>query len=258
MMTKINLIDIGSVGGFDIPWSFNTDKIEYSLSFEPNDQPILNSKNLRYNSAIWNFDGEANFYVSGHNGTGSSLLKQNFTWVNNNFDAIKNNGNKKLNQSWFERSKITNEFKCQVKKLDTVLSEIHAAIGEDIKFHFLKSDTQSGEYYVLEGAENFLKTDCLGLELELYRYPLYENIILEQEVKDYLRSLGFFVAGWTGYKNSFESQADYLFLKKEAKNQEEQNIIDLIKEVYKPQRGGIIKHRSLLQKVTAKLKMNLK
>lgn len=40
-MSKIYLIDIGAIGGFALPWSFHTDKIERSLSFEPNEAPIL-------------------------------------------------------------------------------------------------------------------------------------------------------------------------------------------------------------------------
>ena len=66
-----------------------------------------------------------------------------------------------------------------------------------------------------KGAENFIKNECLGLELELFKYPLYENIKLESEIKEFLFDYGFRVAGWTGYKNSFLSQWDFLLLKKE-------------------------------------------
>ena len=47
-MSKINLIDIGAVGGFDRPWSLHTDKIERSLSFEPNEAPILTGLNTKF------------------------------------------------------------------------------------------------------------------------------------------------------------------------------------------------------------------
>ena len=79
---KINIIDVGSVGGFDSPWNNHVKCIDWSLSFEPNEPPVLNGKNLKYDCAVWNFDGEAPFYVSGPKGTGSSLLKQNFDSIN--------------------------------------------------------------------------------------------------------------------------------------------------------------------------------
>jgi FkbM family methyltransferase len=258
-MTKINIIDIGAIGGFDIPWKRHQDKLEWSLSFEPNDTPILTGKQLRYDCAVWNFDGEANFYVSGPNGTGSSLLKQNYDWVKNNFEKIKSEGNERLNKSWFERSQITKEFKCPVKKLDSILAELYHQLNHKIPFHFLKSDTQSGEFFVLEGARNYLEEDCLGLELELFRYPLYEGVILEDEVKNYLNQLGFSVAGRTPYQNSFSSQADYLFLRQNPRTSEEKEIINLILSIYQPQgEEKLIKQVSWSGRLFNKSKMMLK
>ncbi|MCZ8058049.1 MAG: FkbM family methyltransferase [Microcystis sp. LE19-12.2C] len=255
IVPKINIIDVGAVGGFDIPWKNHQDKIGWSLSFEPNEIPILTGKKLLYNRAVWNFDGEATFYVSGYNGTGSSLLKQNFDWVRENFENIRLEGNPQLNDTWFERSTVTKEFSCPVKKLDTILAEIYESLSEIIPFHFLKSDTQSGEFFVLEGAKSYLESDCIGLELELFRYPLYQGMVLEDEVKQYLKNLGFRVAGWTGYQNSFNSQADYLFLREKPRSSEEGNMIKLIESVYQP-RGSerIIKRKTLLQRLIYRVK----
>jgi hypothetical protein len=33
---KINIIDVGSVGGYDSPWNNHTIYIDWSLNFEPN------------------------------------------------------------------------------------------------------------------------------------------------------------------------------------------------------------------------------
>jgi hypothetical protein len=230
----INIIDIGSVGGFDSPWKNYTQFIDWSLSFEPNEPSVLDGKNLKYNCAVWNFNGEATFYVSGPNGTGSSLLKQNYDWVKENFGNIRSEGNSTLNDTWLERSQIKKEFLCPVKKLDTILDELEQSLSKHICFDFLKSDTQSGEFFVLEGAKNYLENDCIGLELELFKYPLYQGIVTENGVKDYLSNLGFYVAGWTGYKNSFSSQADYLFLRKNPRSEDEKKKIELIKSIYKP------------------------
>jgi FkbM family methyltransferase len=255
---KINIIDIGSVGGYDLPWKNHTQSIDWSLSFEPNEHSVLAGKNLKYNCAVWNVDGEATFYVSGPNGAGSSLLKQNFDWVQENFKSICMEGRQRLNNTWIKRSQIKKEFLCPVKKLDTILEELDQSLDKHIPFHFLKSDTQSGEFFVLEGAKNYLKNDCIGLDLELFRYPLYQNLVTEDKVKSYLDDLGFYVAGWTGYRNSFASQADYLFLRKNPRSEEETKIIELIKSVYNP-RGSknLIKPMSFshfLSKIKSRIK----
>jgi hypothetical protein len=121
---KINIIDVGSVGGYDSPWNNHTIYIDWSLNFEPNESSVLDGKNLKYDCCVWTFDGDASFYVSGPNGTGSSLLKQNFSWVQENLNIIRLEGNQRLNDTWIERSQITKEFLCPVKKLDTILEDL--------------------------------------------------------------------------------------------------------------------------------------
>jgi len=257
-MNKINVIDIGAVGGFGLPWSKHLDKVYNTLSFEPNEDPILTGNKLRYNCAVWNFDGVADFHVYGKNGVGSSLLTQNLNWVKENFESIKGQGNQQLNSTWFDRSSETNRFQCQVKRLDTILDELEKKRATHTSFQFLKSDTQSGEFFVLDGARQYLERDCLGLDLELFRYPLYEGIILEDRVKAFLDGLGFEIAGWTGYENSFLATADYLFLRKVPRSLEEEKTINLIKNIYAPQgTEKIIKSTSLLEKATNKLKRTL-
>ncbi|AGY57855.1 hypothetical protein [Gloeobacter kilaueensis] len=256
---QINIIDIGAVGGLDLPWKYHPDKVGRTLSFEPNELPILTGTRLRYDCAVWNFDGEANFYISGENGTGSSLLKQNFDWVRQNFEQIKNEGNIALNNTWFERSSSIRQFSCRVKKLDTILAELYQSLGHKVSFPFLKSDTQSGEAFVLDGAQKYLEEDCLALELELYRYPLYEGMILEDEVKASLQSKGFEEAGWTGYQNSFASQADYLFVRQLPRTPQEKIMIELIKSVYGPSgTQRIIKKPSTKDRIFSRMKTIVK
>ncbi len=253
MSEKINLIDIGSLGGVDLPWSKHKNKIGKLLCFEPNEEIVIHPDFIKYNTAIWNEDGFAEFNVSGKDGSGSSLLKQNFKWVEENFESIKNQGNEELNKTWFERSKVKESFKVKVNKLDTVLQELNSKLKEPIRFHFLKSDTQSGEGHVLQGAEQFLKDDCLGLELELFRYPLYEDIIIDEEVKRFLKDLNFRFAGWSGLKNSFNSQYDALFIKNTNRT-EEADIIDLILKVYQPKgTDQLIKQKSFVDKLKGRI-----
>lgn len=255
---NIHLIDVGALDGFDMPWKKHQDKIGFALTFEPNETPVFGEKLIKYNTAIWDYDGEGKFYVVGSIGQGSSLLEPNYEWVKANFERIRTEGNTKFNDTWLERTVIKQTTTLPVKKLDTVLAEVNAQLEKEgkspLKFHFLKSDTQSGEYYVLKGAENWLKTDCIGLEIEAFRYPMYKGVVIDTEVKKYLEDLGFEQIGWTGYMYSFNAACDYLFVRKNPRNAEEKAMIDLIRHIYSPQgREGLIKQPSLYQKVKSKL-----
>ncbi|TAH21200.1 MAG: FkbM family methyltransferase [Cytophagales bacterium] len=257
-MQKINIIDVGALDGFDIPWKKHQDKIDFALTFEPNEKPIFGEKLIKYNTAIWDYDGEGNLYIIGSIGQGSSLLEPNYEWVKENFEQIRKEGNIKFNDTWHERTIIKRTEKLPVKKIDTVLKEVNTSLQnagkEAIKFNFLKSDTQSGEYYVLKGAENWLKTDCIGLEIEAFRYPMYKGVVIDSEVCKYLEGLGFEQIGWTGYMYSFNAACDYLFVKKNPKNAEEKALIDTIRAVYQPRgKAGIIKQPSLYQKIKSKI-----
>lgn len=254
-MSQINVIDIGAVGGLGTPWKSHPKYLGQVLSFEPNEPPVLTGRYLKYNCAIWHFDGEAEFFVCGPNGDGSSLLEPNFDWVRANFERISTVGDPALNCSWFERAEARSRTVCSVKRLDTVLEELYGVLGRKVPFNFLKSDTQSGEWFVLQGARRYLEEDCLGLELELYRYPLYHKMQLQDDVIAYLQQLGFQVAGRTVYQGTFGSQADYLFLRQVPRSSQERQRIELIESIYNPQgEERLIKQSSQWELITQRLK----
>lgn len=234
VMQKINLIDVGASGGLQRPWCDHEDSLGLTLSFEPNVPPARTGSRIVLNTAVWNFDGRTKFYVSGPSGLGSSILEQNVDWVDQNFESIKDQGDSRLNASWKDRATITAESEIEVRTIDSILQELRASGDCGERFHFLKSDTQSGEFYVLDGAQSYLANDCLGLEVELFRYPLYKGMVLEDEVIMFLASLGFEIRGWTGYQNSFDSQADYLFLKTHELDHGEKRIVEEIERLYAP------------------------
>ncbi|BAC91720.1 hypothetical protein [Gloeobacter violaceus] len=150
---------------------------------------------------------------------------------------------------------MTCQIPCQVKKLDTILQELYRSLERKIDFAFLKSDTQSGEGFVLQGAEQYLREDCLALELELNRYPLCKGMFLENEIKTFLAERGFRVAGWTGYQNSFASQADYLFVRETPCSPRERATIALIESIYNPSRPQRkIKQPSLKARLAARVR----
>jgi FkbM family methyltransferase len=233
MSLPVDLIDIGAVGGLGSPWREHPEAVGHVLGFEPNEPVRREGKRWTQDSAIWNRDGRVPFYISGPDGSGSSLLQQNPEWVAANFERLAEQGDRRLNRTWQERSRISKVVEIEVRTLDSVLDELRPGAA-GARFRFLKSDTQSGEWFVLQGAQEFLARDCVGLELELFRYPLYQGMVLEDEVKAWLAGRGFRVAGWSGYQASFESQADYLFLCAAPRDAEERALIETIEAVYAP------------------------
>ena len=249
---KINLIDIGSVGGIEEPWKMR--HIKNLIQFEPNESEIVEENYWKYPFAITNENKIEKFYVYGNKGTGSSLKKQNVKWFKRYHNLIADFGDSRLNQSWLERSELKKSFDVRCLSLDNFLQN-HRNNFKNSRFHFMKSDTQGGEWDILQGAKNFISNECLGLELELFRYPLYENIKLESEIKEFLFDYGYRVAGWTGYKNSFLSQADYLFLKTKNIDNQEKKLIDVIEKIYAPKGSErIIKKQIFLNRVKKRLK----
>jgi len=249
---KINIIDVGSVGGLGLPWKRHPENVGFTLSFDPFEKLIITDNSLKLQTAIWNCEGDLPFYIySGLNHTGSSLLKQNYKWVEENFERIKHDGDPKLNNTWFERSQLVETRKLNVRTLDSVLSSLYAEYGIKIKFDFLKSDTQSGEYPILEGADNFLR-EAIALQLELYRYPLYENMVLKDDVIEYLTNKGFYVAGKLAYTGSFLSQADYLFIRKNIGGgaREKANLIKRFYQVNKS--GNILIKPTIIERIIEK------
>jgi FkbM family methyltransferase len=233
-LLPIDLIDVGAVGGLGPPWRDRPDAVGHVLSFEPNQPARRDGRRWTHASAIWHRNGRARFYVGGADGSGSSLLRQNSAWVAANFARLVDQGDPRLNRTWQQRSAISKVVEIEVRTLDSVLAEVQAAAGGGPRFRFLKSDTQSGEWFVLQGAQGFLARDCVGLELELFRYPLYRGMVLEDDVKAWLGQRGFRVAGWSGYQASFASQADYLFLRAEPRDQEERALVQTIEAIYAP------------------------
>jgi FkbM family methyltransferase len=229
---KIDIIDVGAVGGFEEPWSESS--TGYYLGFEPNEPTTIDGTRLKFDAAVWSDESEKEFTVLGPNGVGSSLYLPNLEWVRENYSRIRRQGDPLLARTFFERAVEKGKFKLRTRTLDSVLDELRED-GIPARFRFLKCDAQGAEGEILKGAEKFLRDDCLGLELELFRYPLYKGIALEDEVIGRLGEFGFMVAGKTQRKGSFDSQRDYLLLRKEGRDEEETAMLRTIRELYSPQ-----------------------
>lgn len=205
----IGLIDVGSVGGLDRPWNAHAGELSTLLNFDPNEPPNRGDHVLTLQTALWHEPCELPFYIyKGMKGTGSSLFRQNFDYVDAHWQQLQHRGPKHLAETWHERSQRVRTETLPCRTLDAVLRED----VPDLRFHFLKIDAQGAEANILRGAEDFLRTDCVGLQLELFTVPLYEGIALRDEVVAWLAGRDFGLAKVYPPHGSFDSQNDCVFL----------------------------------------------
>ena len=206
----INFIDVGSLGGLVPPWDSNANRVKFLLNFEPNDAPVRKPSSVTYNTAVWESDGVFPFFIyKGLNASGSSLFKQNYDYVRQNYDDLKTRGPQSLAETWFERSELVKTIELKCRTLDNIIKDDFPSVP----FHFMKIDAQGAEYNILKGADNLLRGDCIGLHLELFVIPLYEGIVLLDDVKAYLKQFGFQLKRRFPAHGTFDSQHDCLFLK---------------------------------------------
>lgn len=217
----INFIDVGSIDGLPAPWRSNANLIKFLLNFEPNESPRRGPNSMTYNTAVW--ESEENIY-KGFNATGSSLFKQNYEYVRVNYDDLKKRGPRHLAETWFERSQLvkTTEVKCRT--IDSALRDEFPSTH----FHFMKINAQGAEYNILKGSQTLFSGSCVGFHLELFTLPLYEGIVLLDDVEEYLSEFGFRMTKKFPAHGAFSPQHDCLFLK----DQGDSKLLAVIRKVY--------------------------
>jgi FkbM family methyltransferase len=257
---KVNIIDVGAKGGLEPPWTKHKTNVGTVLGFEPDGSERIGTSKIVLPYAIWSRTGEQVLYLYGKGVGSASLMRQNFDWVRSRFNEIKARGSRRLNESWFKRSTCVGKMRVQVRTLDSVLAELREGGHAEVPFHFLKSDTQSGEYEVLLGAKQYLESECVAALLEVFRYPLLEGIRLAEDIKAHMDSLGFDVIGWSDWQASFLSQRDLLFARRDPRSDAEGAIIDLVKSIYGVDTGpAAFSHkRSLIERVIRRARIKLR
>lgn len=222
----VNFIDIGSIGGLPEPWRRNASSVRFLLNFEPNESPARNANSLTFNTAVWESDKRLPFYIyKGFNKTGSSLFRQNFAYVEAHWEELRHRGPAYLAESWHERSALIETIELECRALDGILGQQLP----ETKFHFMKVDAQGAEFNILNGAKELLAGSCCGLHLELFSLPLYEGIVLLDEVSAFLADFDFRLVKKFPAHGSFDSQNDCLFLK----NNADRDIMSTIERVYR-------------------------
>lgn len=225
---KLNFIDVGALGDLPEPWFTNSKFVNKLLSFEPLEGASQKENIITSDSALWETEATLPFYIyKGLDGSGSSLFKQNYEYVEEHYNELKQLGNPWLAETWFERSHLAETKEINCTTLDGVLAELQLSFS----FDFLKIDAQGAEYQILKGGEKFLKESCLGLQLELFNIPLYKDIKLLTEVEEYLNDKGFDLVKKFPAHGSFDSQHDCVFLKRDTKQSTSEKMA-LIRNVY--------------------------
>jgi len=210
-LVKVNLIDVGSAGELPQPWAAHQQNIGKRLTFEPRRAATVSDDVISISACLWERAEDRNFYIyRGFSSTGSSLFMQNYDYVLQNFESLRQRGPKELSETWLERSLPVDVERVRCKTLDDVLDQLNTPYP----FHFLKIDAQGAEYQILKGGEKYLRNDCYGLQLELFALPLYKEIKLLDEVVCYLDKLGFELVKKYPAQGSFDSQHECVFLRR--------------------------------------------
>lgn len=211
----INYIDVGAAGRLQHPWKQHQGKINHWLRFEPTEKGIKRvGTQISMDAAIWHQKETLEFYVMGEYERGSSLLLPNPDFVRENFEELKQHGDPEMAASWFERSQIREQHTINTRSLDDVLDELN----QHNIYHFLKTDVQGADCYVFKGAEELLKSSCIGIQTEQFIYPLYQDSILLDETTEYLAQFGFELVKKFPPHGTFHSQHDCLYLKTGVEN----------------------------------------
>jgi FkbM family methyltransferase len=176
---NISVLDVGARGGIGWPWTDFDMKFVNSILIEPD--PI-EAKNIQDNLskstntvvlpvAFWNNISSVPINLNKSPGT-SSVFSPNLSLLNQFPDSDR-----------FHADKII--------KVDCTTIDYLIDNKQMPKFDFAKIDIQGGELAVLEGGLNYIKSNVIGLELEVEFVQLYENQPLFAEIDIFVRnSLG--------------------------------------------------------------------
>ena len=176
---NISILDVGARGGIGWPWTDFDNNFVNSILIEPD--PV-EAKNIQENLskstnsivlsvALWNSINSVPINLNKSPGT-SSVFKPNLSFLGQFPDSDR-----------FHADKI---IKVDCTTIDHLIDNKQMP-----QFDFAKIDIQGGELAVLEGGLNYIKSNVIGLELEVEFVQLYDNQPLFAEIDIFVRnSLG--------------------------------------------------------------------
>ena len=176
---NISVLDVGARGGIGWPWTDFDNNFVNSILIEPDPIEAKNIQDSLSKStntvvlpvAFWNNICSMHLNLNKSPGT-SSIFKSKLSFLDQFPDSDR-----------FHADKII--------KVDCTTIDYLIENKQMPQFDFAKIDIQGGELAVLEGGLNYIKSNVVGLELEVEFVQLYEKQPLFAEIDIFVRnSLG--------------------------------------------------------------------
>tara|TARA_B100001063_G_scaffold247107_1_gene290252 strand:- start:1484 stop:2503 length:1020 start_codon:yes stop_codon:yes gene_type:complete len=173
---NISILDIGARGGLGWPWKdLNKDFVDLILVEPDINEAQKIEKNLnKFQKAIvlpfafWSNEGSLSLNLNQSPGT-SSIFNSNHSFLNQFPD--------------YERFQTIEKIKIKSTTIDNLINSKKMP-----PFDFAKLDIQGGELAVLKGGESYLKSNVIGLEIEVEFVKMYKDQPLFAEVDMFVRN----------------------------------------------------------------------
>jgi FkbM family methyltransferase len=205
---KVNIIDVGSYGGYIDHWKYRY--IDNILAFDTIDNRKRKKTRIE-KYFLWNKNEKINLYYT--RGGGTDSLIHDFDFIKKNKKKLEQRLNKKDVSKFLNKIQIEKITKVNAKTLDSVLENI------DIVYDFIKIDVQGAEKKVLQGAHKFLSQNTtLGLIIETYKLKFFKNQSNELEITKFLSNYGFVKVLQYPNHGSYGVSNDTLYIKEKIKN----------------------------------------
>lgn len=177
--SKTTVVDVGARYGKHPSWSgFGGDLLYFAFEPDSEEAERLRQKNNQVGfevveSALAREEGERDFYITKHRGY-CSFYKPD------------------PESRWFKRDRpgegqIESVIRVQTSSLDSFANSRAIAID------FLKIDSEGSELEILQGSEQQISTNVLGIRCEVHFQLCYKNQPLFSEVFNYLIDKNFFL-----------------------------------------------------------------
>lgn len=163
------LVDVGATGGIDGNWYEIRDYCHY-ITFDPDPRAqIVNysAKHTNYNIGLWSKKDTPKLYLT-KLPVASSIYQHNLETLSSYLN------------DWCHQ--IVDYSKIEVNSLENTLKT-----NPD----FIKIDAEGADLEILKGGEKFLKTSCLGIEVEVSFINRHKNAPYFSDIDSFLRDHDF-------------------------------------------------------------------
>lgn len=176
MSRNISILDVGARDGIGWPWNkLNKDFVDLILvEPDPEEATIIEGKlnkiqkSIVVPSAFWDEKKSMTLNLNKSPGT-SSIFNSNLAFLDQFSDS--------------DRYRVEKNIKVECNTIDNLIEN-----NQMPHFDFAKIDIQGGELAVLKGGECYIKSNAVGIEIEVEFAEMYVNQPLFAEIDIYVRN----------------------------------------------------------------------